>query len=347
MRYHQAEKMEIIKLVEQSNLPVKRTLEQLDINKSTFYKWYRRYLEDGYDGLSDKKPTPGRIWNKIPDPIKEQIVDIALEHPDKSPRQLAWFITDEYEYYISESSIYRILKAYDLITSPAYIVMSARDKFVNPTRRVHELWQTDFSYFKIVGWGWYYLSSVMDDCSRFIIAWKLFSTMSANDVQETLDMALEKTGLERAAVRLKPRLLSDNGPCYLSKQLAEYLACRSMNHTRSAPYHPMTQGKIERYHRSLKNVINLDHYYLPGDLERNIHDFVDYYNNLRYHESLDNVTPADVYFGRKEKIISKRDTIKHQTLQQRKLQNITFLKPIKKLYLCSEKSVSCINPKSV
>ncbi|MBN2413065.1 transposase [candidate division KSB1 bacterium] len=174
MRYNQAEKMEIIRLVETSDLPVKRTLDQLDINKSTFYNWYRKYLEEGYDGLADKKLTPRRFWNKIPESVKDQIVSLALKYPNKSPRQLAWYITDRYEYFISESSIYRILRAFDLITSPAYMVMSAKDKFDKPTKGVHELWQTDFSYFKVIGWGWYYLSSVMDDYSRYIIAWKLF-----------------------------------------------------------------------------------------------------------------------------------------------------------------------------
>ena len=122
-------------------------------------------MEDGYDGLADKKPTPRKFWNKIPEPVKQQIVDIALEHPEKSPRQLAWFITDNQGYFISESSVYRILKGYDLVTSPAYIVLSAKDKYDNPTKRVNEMWQTDFSHFKIIGWGWYYLSTVIDDYS--------------------------------------------------------------------------------------------------------------------------------------------------------------------------------------
>ena len=197
MRYGQAEKMEIIKLVEQSTLPVKTTLRQLDINRSSFYNWYRDYVEDGYDGLADKKPTPRRFWNKIPEVVKKQVVDIALEYPEKSPRELAWFIVDKFEYYISESSVYRTLKAYDLITSPAYIVLSAKDKFDQPTTRVNELWQTDFSYFKIIGWGWYYLSTVLDDYSRFILSWKLFSTMLSDDVEQTLDLALKRTGIDK------------------------------------------------------------------------------------------------------------------------------------------------------
>ena len=322
MRYSQPEKMETIRLVEESALPVKRTLDELDINKSTFYKWYWRYKEYGYEGLADKKPVPRQFWNKIPENIKEQVVDIALEHSEKSPRELAWFITDTQEYFISESSVYRILKAYDLVTSPAYIVLSARDKFKHPTKQVNELWQTDFSYFKIVGWGWYYMSTVMDDYSRYIIAWKLFTTMSADDVKQTLDLALARTGIDKVYVKHKPRLLSDNGPCYLSKELRNYLDENGIKHTRGAPFHPQTQGKIERYHRSIKNVINLHNHYLPGELKKEIEAFVEYYNNRRYHESLDNLTPADVYFGRENEVISWRNKIKQNTMKIRRLQNI-------------------------
>ncbi len=153
MRHSQAEKMEIIRLVEGSQLSVRRTLAELDVNRSTFYTWYRRYEEGGYDGLANRKPALRRFWNRIPESEKDRVVRIALERPEESPRQLAWYITDNEGYFISESSVYRILKAFDLITSPAYTVLSAAEKFSHPTTRVHELWQTDFTYFKIVGWG--------------------------------------------------------------------------------------------------------------------------------------------------------------------------------------------------
>lgn len=335
MRYSQAEKMETIRLVEDSALSVNRTLEELDISRSTFYNWYRRYQEDGYDGLADKRPNPNRIWNKIPETVKEEVVDISLEYPDKSPRELAWFITDTHEYFISESSVYRILKLYDLITSPAYIVISARDTFKNPTKKVNELWQTDFSYFKIIHWGWYYLSTVMDDYSRYILSWKLFTSMSAGDVKETLDIAVEKTGVTQVHVRHRPRLLSDNGPCYLSHELKEYLNDRGIKHTRGAPFHPQTQGKIERYHRSIKNIINLQNYYSPEELEKEMEAFVEHYNNHRYHESLNNLTPADVYNGRDKKIISMREKIKQQTLKLRRMQNLK--KEVNKKHLINPK----------
>jgi putative transposase len=142
--------------------------------------------------------------------------------------------------------------------------------------------------------------------------------MPATDVEETLDQALAATGVQSVPVRHRPRLLSDNGPAYVSSQLRDYLSEQGMTHTRGAPYHPMTQGKIERYHRSMKAVVKLDHYYFPWQLEAALRTFVAYYNNERYHESLDNVTPADVYFGRQQTVLSARQRIKHHTMQKRK-----------------------------
>ena len=166
------------------------------------------------------------------------------------------------------------------------------------------------------------MCTVIDDYSRNILSWRLTPTMSSTDVEQTLDLALEKTGVTEVQVRHRPRLLSDNGPCYVSKQLKEYLGKMEMTHIRSAPYHPQTQGKIERYHRSLKNVVTLDNYYFPGDLELAIGEFVEYYNNQRYHESLDNLTPSDVYHGRGKQILTVRDYIKEKTLKLRRFENL-------------------------
>ena len=137
-----------------------------------------------------------------------------------------------------------------------------------------------------------------------------------------MDIALEKTGIDKVNVVRRPRLLSDNGPCYISQNLKDYLNHQGMEHTRSAPYHPQTQGKIERYHRSMKNIVKLQHYYLPGELEYQIDQFVEFYNNERYHESLNNITPADMYNGKARKIFTKRDRIKRETMKLRKYHNL-------------------------
>jgi putative transposase len=321
MRYPASEKAEIIALVEQSHLPAKRTLDKLGIPRATFYRWYDRYREGGVEALADHRSRPDRVWNRIPDDVRGQIVDLALELPELSPRELAVRFTDERKYFVSEASVYRLLKAHDLITSPAYVVIKAADEFKDKTTAINQLWQTDFTYLKITGWGWYYLSTVLDDFSRYIVAWRLGPTMCASDVTATLDQALAASGLDHVTVVQRPRLLSDNGSSYVADDLATWLKGKDMQHVRGAPYHPQTQGKIERWHQTLKNRILLDNYYLPSDLEQQIGAFVEYYNHVRYHESIDNLTPADVYFGRAETILAERQRIKRQTIANRRLQH--------------------------
>jgi putative transposase len=319
MRYPASEKVEIIKIVEQSSLSAKRTLEQIGVPRATFYRWYDLYQTGGPEALEDRPARPSRVWNRIPDDVRAAIIALALEQSELSPRELAVRFTDERSYFVSEATVYRLLKAHDLITSPAFIVMKAASEFTHKTTRPHEMWQTDFTYFKIIGWGWMYLSTILDDFSRYIIAWKLCTTMKAEDVTDTLQLALTASGRDQAHVRHKPRLLSDNGSSYTSGDLAEWLDKRKMSHVRGAPYHPQTQGKIERWHQTLKNRILLENYYLPGDLEAQIGAFVDHYNHRRYHESLDNLTPADVYFGRGAAILAERAQIKRQTIARRRL----------------------------
>ena len=319
MRYPASEKLEIIRIVEQSHLPVRRTLAQIGIPPTTFYRWYDRYVEHGPEGLEDRSSRPSRVWNRIPDPVRDQIVDLALNEPDLSPRELAVRFTDTEKYFVSEASVYRLLKSYDLITSPAYVVVKAADEFREKTTRPNQMWQTDFTYLKVIGWGWFYLSTVQDDFSRYIVGWKLCTSMAADDVSATLDIALAASGCDSVTVLHKPRLLSDNGPCYIAGDLAKYLEKNGMDHVRGAPNHPQTQGKIERWHQTLKNRILLENYYLEGELEAAITAFVEHYNHRRYHESLGNLTPADVYFGRGPAILAEREEIKTQTIQNRRL----------------------------
>jgi RNA-directed DNA polymerase len=200
MRYPASEKAEIIQLVEQSHLPAKRTLDKLGIPRATFYRWYDRYREGGPEALGDHRSRPDRVWNRIPDNVRRQIIDLALDLPELSPRELAVRFTDERKYFVSEASVYRLLKAHDLITSPAYVVIKAANEFKDKTTAINQLWQTDFTYLKITGWGWYYLSTVLDDFSRYIVAWKLCATMCADDVTATLDLALSASGLDHVTV---------------------------------------------------------------------------------------------------------------------------------------------------
>ena len=242
MRYPASEKLEIIRLVEQSHLPVKQTLQMLGIPRTTFYRWYDRYVLLGEAGLTDRPSRPKRIWNRIPDKVRKQIVALALDQPELSPRELAVRFTDSQRYFVSEASVYRLLKAHDLITSPAFVVVKAADEFRDKTTRPNQLWQTDFTYLKVVGWGWLYLSTILDDFSRYVVAWRLCTTMKADDVTNTLQDALTASGCGSATVIRRPRLLSDNGSSYISGDLAAWLEEQNIEHVRGAPNHPQTQG---------------------------------------------------------------------------------------------------------
>ena len=318
--------------MEESHLSARRTLARLGIPRTTFYRWYNRYLQRGEAGLADHSPKPKHVWNRVPDDVKRKVVDFALQKTELSPRELAVTFTDQERYFVSESTVYRVLKAHDLITSPAFIVLKAANEFKDKTTAINQLWQTDFTYIKVLGWGWLYLSTVLDDYSRYIVSWKLCTNMRAQDVTDTLDLALEASGCDQVHVVHKPRLLSDNGSSYVSGDLAEWLQEKGMKHSRGAPYHPQTQGKIEPsrqialqspagngWHQTLKNRILLENYFLPGDLQTQIEAFVDHYNHQRYHESINNVTPADVYFGRDKAILKQRERIKRKTLEARRL----------------------------
>ena len=200
MRYPASEKFEIIRLVEESALPVRRTLEKIGIPRATFYRWYDLYQAGGPEALDDRHPKPDRVWNRIPDDVRERIIRLALDESTLSPRELAVRFTDTEGYFVSEASVYRLLKARDLIASPAFIVVKAADEFKDKTTAPNQLWQTDFTYLKVIGWGWFYLSTVLDDFSRYIVAWKLCTTMKAEDVTATLEMALEAAALDKARV---------------------------------------------------------------------------------------------------------------------------------------------------
>lgn len=318
----QSEKMEIITLVEQSSLSVKATLRELGINRSTFYKWYKQYVEKGFDGLASQPGRRTSGWNQLPPTEKSRVVELALQRPDLSSRELAWHITDHEGWFVSESTVYRLLKSHGLVTTPVYRLQEAADHFVNPTTAPNQLWQTDFTYFKIQGWGWYYLSTVLDDFSRYIIAWELCSSMQATDAERTIRLALEQAKLKPEQ---RPRILTDNGSAYISQYLRNYLKGERIDHVRGAPLHPMTQGKIERYHRSMKNVILLEHYYSPEELQTRLAEWVAYYNEQRYHESLDNVTPLEAYLG-----------VQHQRLAERqKTKQLTMLRR-RKSYICQK-----------
>jgi putative transposase len=242
---------------------------------------------------------------------------VAKEFPELSSRQLSAWLTDNEGFAVSESTVYRILKREGLVKRQEIEIPAAKE-YHTKTTRPHQMWATDASYFKVVGWGYYYLVTVMDDYSRFILAWKLQKDMSANSFIEVVQEAVDATGMTDVPVENRTRLLSDNGAGYVSRAFRDYLNLVGIGHILATPFHPQTNGKVERYQQSLKRVVNQLPYELPSQLEKAIADFVEYYNYRRYHKALGDVTPADVLYDRREGILEHRREVRIQTINRRR-----------------------------
>jgi putative transposase len=183
------------------------------------------------------------------------------------------------------------------------------------------MWATDCAYLKVVDWGWYYLVTVMDDFSRFILAWELQPNMAAPSLIDVVQEAVDQTNMTDVPVEDRTTLLSDNGSGYLSRRFNQYLNLVAIKHITATPYHPQTNGKMERYHRTIKGEINLLPHETLTALREAIKSFVDYYNYRRCHEGLDNVTPNDVLCGRRQQILQRRMEVKSRMIEARKSNN--------------------------
>jgi putative transposase len=310
-------KLEVLRAVESSGLSTRGALERLEIPESTYYRWRRRFRHDGTRGLVDRSPFRGRSWNQILPQEREKVMEIALIYPEWSSREVSCYVTDNCGFSISESTVYRILKKAGLVKPVEIKTFPAGPEYSVKTRRPNEQWQTDATYMLVKNWGWYFLISILDDFSRKILAWRLQTRMDAGAFSDVVELACEAAGTDLVPVPSRPRLLSDRGAALISKAFGDYLEAKGIGQILASPYHPQTNGKIERYHRSCKEKINLIVYDTPEQLEREIAKFINFYNSSRYHEALGNVTPDDVYFGRKESILNRRLKLKRKTLNRR------------------------------
>jgi putative transposase len=301
------EKTQILDRVEALVRGKRQALEALGIARSTYYCWRR----------GPTKPSRIRPWNRVTPNEERRILAVAREFPDLSSRQLSAWITDYEGFAVSESTVYRILRREGLVKRQE-VQLAADKEYHTKTTGPHQMWATDASYFKVAGWGYYYLVTVMDDYSRFILAWKLQKDMSANSLIEVVQDAVDATGMTDVPVEDRAKLLSDNGAGYVSRAFRDYLNLVGIGHILAAPFHPQTNGKVERYQQSLKREVKQLPYELPSQLEKAIADFVDYYNYRRYHKALRDVTPADVLYGRRERILERRKEVRIQTLNRRR-----------------------------
>ncbi len=324
-------KLTILRAVEGSPLTARAALARLDMSRSTYYRWRRTFREDGFTGLRDGDPHEGRgrrVWNQLLPLEREKVFELATLYPEWSSREIAVHIADFCGFSVSESTVFRLLKSRGLIKPRELKTFPAADEYHTKTTGINQMWQTDATYLLVKNWGWYYLISVLDDYSRRIPAWRMQASMDADAFAEVVERACEATGADRAPEWSRPKLLTDRGPALISSAFGEYLETKGLGHVLAAPYHPQTNGKIERYHRSAKERINLLVWESPDELEAEIGRFIARYNARRYHEALGNVTPDDVYFGRRKSILARRERLKHTTLERRRNENRRLRKEI-------------------
>ena len=312
------EKSEVLTRVEQAQWGKRKLLAQLQVPKSTYYRWRARELQGKRHSSAHRTRIP---WNRLSPPGEATVLAVARDSPEWSSRQLATWITDHRGLSVGESTVYRLLKREGLVKPPEMKLLASKE-YQRKTSGSHQRWATDASYFRVMGWGYYYMVTVMDDYSRSILAWKLQRDMTADSLIQVVQLAVDVTGMTEVTLEDRTRLLSDNGSGYVSRAFRDYLSLVGIRHILAAPYHPQTNGKLERYHQSIKQKVNQVPYEVPSDLEVAIAGFVDYYNNRRYHKALSNVTPDDVLRGRREGILMKRSEVKAQTLQWRKRYNL-------------------------
>lgn len=308
------EKMEVIEKVATSPLPKSKVLSQLRVPRSTYYRWLKRRDEQGLEDQAGGGRPP---WNRLTPDEVERVLEAAQEMPELSSRQLAAWLTDHEGFSVSESTVYRILRREGLVKR-AEVKLVAGKEYHRKTSGPHQMWATDASYFRVSGWGFYYMVTVMDDYSRFILAHRLQKDMTSNSFIEVVQDAVDVTGMDRVPVTDRTRLLSDNGPGYVSRAFRDYLQLVGIRHIFASPFHPQTNGKLERYHQTLKKDVNQLPYEMPSELEATIIAFVKYYNYRRYHKALGNVTPSDVLRGRRDAILRRRKKIQAGTFRRRR-----------------------------
>ena len=271
------------------------------------------------ESLHDRKPPRERNWNQPLPEERAKVLHVALLYLEWSSREIGCHILDHCGFTVAESTVYRLLKQAGWINPREPRRFPASSEYRVKTKRPNQMRQTDATYLLVKNRGWYYLISVLDDYSRRILAWKLQNALDADAFSEVVELACEASGMGQVPVENRAKLPSDNGAALISKPFGDYLKAKGIGHIFASPFHPQTNGKIEWYHRSCKEQVTMFTWETPAELGEEIGRFVAFYNERRYHEVLGNVAPDDVYYGRRESILVRREKLKRDTLSRRRV----------------------------
>jgi putative transposase len=272
---------------------------------SKWHAWKHRY------GKANEHNAwiPRDHW--LEDAERQAIIDFHALYPLEGYRRLTFMMLDADVVACSPSSVYRVLKAAGLLDRHNPKPSSKGTGFVQPLRP-HEHWHVDVSYLNIAG-TFYYLCSLLDGCSRYIVHWEIRETMTEADVQQIVQRARERFP------GVTPRIISDNGPQFIARDFKEFIRLCGMTHVRTSPYYPQSNGKIERWHRILK-----EDCIRPGtpltleDAQRIVARFVEHYNTVRLHSAIGYITPKDKLEGRAKEILDARDRKLEAARERRK-----------------------------
>jgi putative transposase len=275
-------------------LPKTTLVDWLGIPRSKFYDWSRRYGKVNEHNAWVPRDTWLEEWEK------RAILDGYARHPLDGYRRLCYLLLDADIVAVSPSSVYRVLKAAGVLARWNRKPSKKGTGFQQPLKP-HEHWHTDVSYINIGG-TFYYLCGVLDGFSRYIVHWEIREAMTLREIEIILQRAKERVPDAR------PRIISDNGPQFISKDFKEFIRISGMTHVRTSPYYPQSNGKIERWHQSLKTECIRPQTPLSlQDARRIVDRFVREYNDLRLHGGIDYITPKDKLEGRADAILAERE----------------------------------------
>jgi transposase InsO family protein len=320
VKFSPEEKVKLVSELASEPNRLKR-LRELGISSSTYYGWKRRLAVRGAAAFIVASSAPKRVWNRLSQAERDLIESEARKHTELSCRLLAVMLTEQHGVAVGETTVYRVLKPKGLVRQRPQDQRPAAKVWKKPTKEVDEIWQMDATNFFVPEFGYYKAIPVIDDHSRKLLACPLMLDESGQSASDAIEIALETAQSEGHVIKTRPTLLTDNGAGFSGEVLAKYLKARGVPHIFGAPYHPQTQGKVERFNRTLKERINLWVHGTPDDLRAALDKEGESYNE-RPHEALKNVCPNDVYAGRKDEVLERRAKIRLETMARRYAYNM-------------------------
>ena len=301
------DKIRFVKTFLSTEIPRRILCREIGISEGTIRGWVRRYRDEGYQGLEYKKYSRLGEWNRIPQHIQDIIKHLSLEYPYMGYSAMQWYLLDRYGYKVCLETV----RSYQLKSFPTIpeqeIVKAPRKYPVRKTHRINEEWQTDFTRLKYIGRKWFYLGAVIDVYSRYILGWHLSLSQSAEAAICCIKKAQQNAMIEKGSNKCIIR--TDRGPCYKNHRFQSFCKHEGYIHKMAPPHALYPRMKMERWFKTIKEEMKTTSIKTENDLALLLERYITFYNNIRSHIALDNVRPADVYYGRKEQVLAMRQKI--------------------------------------